>query len=90
MFRARTIRTNIAYGVRILGGASEEEQDEEVQRVVEEGLARHEGGKIMVYGGQIERVERLGELMGCQVYHSKVDTTEGKAKRVRAWQGGGL
>ena len=65
MFRARTIRTNIAYGIRILGGASEEEQDKEVQRVVEEGLARHEGGKIMVYGGQIERVEHLGELMGC-------------------------
>ncbi|KAK4458584.1 hypothetical protein QBC42DRAFT_290434 [Cladorrhinum samala] len=40
----------------------------------------------MIYGGQIERVERLGELMGCQVYYSKVNTIEGKAKRVRAWR----
>ena len=33
--------------------------------MVEKGLARYEGGKIMVYSGQIERVERLGKLMGC-------------------------
>jgi superfamily II DNA helicase RecQ len=89
LFRARTIRTNIGYRVQVLRGASEEEQDEEVQRVVEEGLGRYDSGKIMVYAGQIQRVERLGDLIGCQVYHSKVDTKEGKAQRVRAWQKGG-
>ncbi|KAM7210128.1 hypothetical protein V8F06_014490, partial [Rhypophila decipiens] len=57
----------------------------EVQRVVEGGLERYPGRKIIVYSGQIKRGERLGELLLCPVYHSKVDTAEGKARRVAEW-----
>jgi superfamily II DNA helicase RecQ len=38
-----------------------------------------------VYGGEVERVERLGETLSCPVFHSKVDTAEGKGRRWREW-----
>lgn len=53
-------------------------------------MARSEG-KLIVYGGTIGRIERLGELLSCGVYHSRVSTAEGKAQRLRAWiEGGGF
>ncbi|KAK4205856.1 DNA helicase, partial [Rhypophila decipiens] len=83
LFRQRTTRRNIAYRVERV---EEEEEEGQVQRVVEEGLERYPGGKIIVYSGRIDRGKRLGALLSCPVYYSTLDTTEGKAKRVAEWR----
>lgn len=54
-------------------------------RVVMEWMSQSREGKAIVYGGSIERVERLGEMLSCEVFHSKVDTIEGKERRLRRW-----
>lgn len=56
---------------------------------VRDGLARYEQGKVIVYSGQVERVERLAQTLSCEVYHSKVDTAAGKAQRLRVWRESG-
>jgi RecQ family ATP-dependent DNA helicase len=93
MFRSRTTRKNIAYRVRIVQAGERKEQEEEedqvVCRTVERWMRRNESGKVIVYGGSIERVERVGEMLSCEVYHSKVDTVEGKIRRLKEWMKGG-
>ncbi|KAK4441880.1 hypothetical protein QBC34DRAFT_457824 [Podospora aff. communis PSN243] len=88
-FQSRTTRGNVGYRVRRLVGASETEHDEEVRQVVKAGLERYGRGKIVMYSGQVGRAERLAELLGCAVYHSRVNTAEGKARQVQAWREGG-
>ncbi|KAK4118465.1 P-loop containing nucleoside triphosphate hydrolase protein, partial [Parathielavia appendiculata] len=83
LFRSRTTRRNIGYRVRVV--SRRDEGDREVRRVVQAGLERYSSGKIIVYGGEVERVERLGEMLSCPVFHSKVDTAEGKGRRWREW-----
>lgn len=84
LFRERTTRGNVAYQVRAVRAA---EVDEEVCRVVRQGLEQH-SGRVIVYSGEIARVERLGGLLSSGVFHSKVDTAEGKERRLQAWAEG--
>ncbi|PWI64632.1 hypothetical protein PCL_09489 [Purpureocillium lilacinum] len=87
-FRTRTTRKNIAYRVRTVSAApekQEEEEDAEVCRVVQEWLGRQEGGRVIVYGRTIPRVEKLAEALGCKRFHAKMDTVAGKAARFREW-----
>ncbi|KAK4117938.1 P-loop containing nucleoside triphosphate hydrolase protein, partial [Parathielavia appendiculata] len=53
--------------------------------VVQEGLGRYRSGKIMVYGGEVKQVERLGGVLSCPVFHRTVDTVEEKGRRLREW-----
>lgn len=88
MFRSRTTRKNIGYRVETASAApdkQEEEEDKKVCRIVRQWMDRHDSGRVIVYAGSIERVERLGEALGCGHYHAKMDTVEGKAMRLRAW-----
>ena len=87
VFRERTTRANIKYRVQWVRG---DEADKAVCTAVEAALATHEGAKVIVYGGTVARVQRLGEMLSCAVYYSAVDTVEGKAHRMRVWiEGGG-
>lgn len=70
----------IRYQRLVRGGA--------VCRAVRRGLERHGSGRVIVYGGEVAHVERLGRLLSCGVFHSKVDTAEGKERRLRAWAEG--
>ncbi|KAK5994713.1 ATP-dependent DNA helicase tlh2-like protein [Cladobotryum mycophilum] len=88
MFRWRTIRQNIEYRVEMVKAGwdeEEEEEDKRVCRMVREWLNRHEEGRAIVYGGSVERVKGLAETLGCEAYYNKIDTTEGKQRRLRAW-----
>ncbi len=93
MFRSRTTRKNVAYRVETVrakkGAEQEKTEDEKVCGVVRSWLNRHESGRAIVYAGTIERVERLADALKCERYHSKVDTAEGKATRLRVWLRGG-
>jgi RecQ family ATP-dependent DNA helicase len=92
MFRSRTTRKNIEYKVTVIKTdrkKQEKEEDEQVCRVVTRWMDGNGSDKVIVYGGSIERVERLGEMLSCETYHSKVDTTKGKEKRLKEWIGGG-
>jgi len=94
LFRARTTRKNTRYRIeRVPIGPSrqEEEEDGRVSRLVTGWRNQHADGRAIVYAGTIDRVERLGKMLGCEVYHSKVDTVAGKTRRLKAWiKGGGL
>ena len=81
LFRERITRRNVIYRVYKAAGGCKVE-DQAVCRAVQEGLLRDESGKIIVYGGQIERVERLGKMLACAVYYSGVDSVAGKARRL--------
>lgn len=86
LFRDRTRRVNVGYRVRVVEGV--EEADEEVRRVVQEMLEKYDSGRVIVYGGEISRVERLGSLLSYPVFYNKVDTREGKERRMREWAEG--
>ncbi|EXM13172.1 hypothetical protein FOTG_18366 [Fusarium oxysporum f. sp. vasinfectum 25433] len=51
-------------------------------------MNRGVSGKVIVYAGSINRVERLGQEFNCPTYWNKVDTEEGKAKRIDEWMAG--
>jgi superfamily II DNA helicase RecQ len=83
MFRARTTRGNIRY--KAVTVDDEEAREAAVERAVTDGLRHYETGRVIVYSGLVEQAERLGTLLSCPVYHSKVDTAAGKARRMREW-----
>ncbi|KJZ70997.1 hypothetical protein HIM_09608 [Hirsutella minnesotensis 3608] len=92
MFRSRTTRKNIAYRVEIVGAQAnrqEEEEDDKVCQIVARWCGRREKGRVIVYAGSIERVERLGEALGCGHYHAKMKSAEAKATRFKRWMEGG-
>ena len=64
----------------------EEEEDRKVCQIVQRWLDQHSSGRAIVYANSIERVERLGQAMGCGHYHAKSGTSEKKATRLRAWR----
>jgi RecQ family ATP-dependent DNA helicase len=83
MFRAPTTRKNIQYQVRESGPESDIDV---VCRVVQEKLEQYAApGKIIVYSSKVTQAEKLGELLGCPVYHRNVDDHIGKAQRMREW-----
>ncbi|KAF5520448.1 hypothetical protein CGCA056_v009008 [Colletotrichum aenigma] len=49
-------------------------------------LAGGRRGKAVMYAISIERVERLGLALGCAIFFSDVDSTEGKAAQLKAWR----
>jgi hypothetical protein len=70
-------------------GPEEDAEDRQVVKTVRDWLYQHSNGRVIVYASTIERVERLGERLECDVYHSKVDTAVGKEQRLRMWIEGG-
>jgi superfamily II DNA helicase RecQ len=87
LFRTRTSRANISYrAVRLQAGEDEIEAAEAEAR---RQLQQHEAGKLIIYSQRIRTAEELAERLGCPVYHSKVDTSEGKAQQIEEWLQGG-
>jgi superfamily II DNA helicase RecQ len=83
MFRVPTTRKNIQYQVRELGPES---NIGVVCQVVQEKLEQYAApGKIIVYSSRVTQAEKLGELLGCPVYHRNMDDHIGKAQRMREW-----
>ncbi|RFN54793.1 putative ATP-dependent dna helicase q1 [Fusarium flagelliforme] len=75
-------------------GSDDEEDEQEAEEnkmvygIVRDWMNRGVNGKVIVYAGSINRVERLGQGFGCPTYWNKVDTEEGKAKRMDEWMAG--
>lgn len=94
VFRERTTRTNIQYRVvRVqakAGKSAEEAEDEEVCELAKRWRRQNSQGRIMIYAVERERVDRLAARVGCPAFHSKVDTAEGKLRRLKEWKEGGL
>lgn len=71
-------------------GEEEGEEDDEVEQrvceVVQSWMAAHEHGKVIVYGGTIKRVERIGAALGCVAYWRGAGNAEEKARRIEAWR----
>lgn len=65
LFLERTTRRNVGYCVYTIRGGHKEE-DKATCKAVRRGLQGWKTGKIIVYGGQIERVERLGKLLSVE------------------------
>jgi superfamily II DNA helicase RecQ len=66
----RTVRPNIAYAVV---GYEKKEEDEEVQKLVEEKFDQHpEPGQVIVYCRKVEQAKRLAAVLGCSIYHRTV------------------
>ncbi|KDN59860.1 hypothetical protein CSUB01_11029 [Colletotrichum sublineola] len=93
MFRSRTTRKNIRYSVVDVEGHREGEEDAVEAKICEVVIAwveqlQWEGatGKAIIYADSIERVERLGETLGCPTFFSSVDSVEGKAVRLETWR----
>ncbi|KAK4095800.1 P-loop containing nucleoside triphosphate hydrolase protein [Parathielavia hyrcaniae] len=68
-----------------MGLDGREEDDAVVGQVVWERLGRYSSGKIIVCGGEVKQVERLGERWSWAVFHSRVDTSEGNEQRLQEW-----
>lgn len=52
-----------------------------------EGLGKvHDAGKVIVYGGSIERVKRIAAAMGSKEYWNKAGSAEDKARWMKEWQ----
>jgi superfamily II DNA helicase RecQ len=82
MFRIPTTRTNIRY--RVTDSGTESIEDHVCQEVA--ALSeRYQTGKVIVYGGTIERVEELGAMLGCPIYHANVADAAGKTEILRRW-----
>ena len=90
VYRSRTTRRNIAYRVEVVREPDEDgaadRVEARVKEVVEDWQSSRREGRIIVYGDTVDRVERMGVLLGCPVYHSRVDTSEGKARRLQSWR----
>lgn len=92
--RCPTGRPNIKYRVVIeeargsSRGSDEDEDPVEVEaaRIVEKWAAGCGTGKAIVYVSTRDGVERVGERLGCPVYHSKVGDNEEKRQRLETWR----
>ena len=61
--------------------------DERIQEMVQAWMEEHAEGKVIVYGGTIERVQRLAGRFGCRGYWNKAGTAEEKKRLMEAWVG---
>ncbi|KAH6867692.1 RecQ helicase [Thelonectria olida] len=95
MFREATTRRNIQYRreyrVRVnQEGEEEGEEDDAVEQrvceIVRAWTAAHEHGKVIIYGGTIKRVERIGAILGCMAYWRGAGNADEKARRIEAWR----
>lgn len=97
--RGVTTRRNVKYQVMdkevppptydVLGRLVEDKLDVLLQQVIEQKLAQYPApAKIIVYCGEVDTAERLGERFGCAVFHSNVDTRDGKLRRLADWMNG--
>ncbi|EXL40011.1 hypothetical protein FOCG_17406 [Fusarium oxysporum f. sp. radicis-lycopersici 26381] len=66
-------------------GEDEKAEDNHTVKIIREWLDKNNHSRVIVYANTIDRVEQLGRLLECSVYHSKVSTTLGKRQRLRSW-----
>ncbi|KDN64750.1 hypothetical protein CSUB01_11123 [Colletotrichum sublineola] len=92
-FRSRTTQKNIWCSVVEAQGHGKGGEDAVEAKVCEVAVAWFEKvlwekatGKAIIYADSIERLERLGEKLGCPTFFSSVDSTEGKAARLETWR----
>lgn len=92
VFRSKTTRSNIRYSVVKVESRYEEQEEEENKKVceiVQAWLGCNTEGKVIVFTGSVERVRKVGEMLGCSTYYSDIDTVKGKKKRLTGWIEGG-
>ena len=83
MFRGPTSRGNIRYQVHQVEG---ETVVKAISQVVKEKLEQYPApSKIVVYGGSVDQTIKVGEALGCPIYHRNVDSRAGKAQRMYGW-----
>lgn len=98
-FRGITRRGNVKYQVLdrdapppkhdLLGRLADDKLDEMLQELIEQKLAQYPApAKIIIYCGEVDTAERLAEKFGCGVFHSNVDTRDGKLRRLADWMNG--
>ena len=81
MFRGPTSRGNIRYQVHQVEG---ETVVEAISQVVKEKLEQYPApSKIVVYSGSVNQTIKVGEALGCPIYHRNVDSRAGKAQRMK-------
>ncbi|CAM1507686.1 Fc.00g073270.m01.CDS01, partial [Cosmosporella sp. VM-42] len=67
-------------------GEADEAMQARVCEIVRSWTAAHENGKVIVYGGTIERVQGISEALGCIGYWRGVGNGEEKAQRIEEWR----
>ena len=88
VFRSRTSRPNIQYRVikvRSTHEEQEEEEDSKICEIVQEWSEQNQEGKAIVYTGSVDRVKKVGEMLGCGTYYRGIDTAKGKKERFKTW-----
>jgi superfamily II DNA helicase RecQ len=81
MFRGATSRRNIQYQVHEVESQAVVEA---IGQIVEEKLEQYPApSKIVVYGGSVDQTIKVGEALGCLIYHRNIDSRTGKAQRTK-------
>lgn len=103
-FRSRTSRANVQYRVRKVeatvsedvfgwegtdrGGFNQAIQEEVLDLVKRKLIEYPAPSKIVIYSSSVVGADKLGEALGCEVYHRTVDSQDGKARRLKEWMNG--
>lgn len=61
--------------------------EEEVVRIVQDWVRENERGKVIVYGGTIDRVDWISKALGCVGYWSQAGSAERKQRMMASWVG---
>lgn len=79
-------------GVKVNKEGEEEGEEEEDDGVIEkvceimrEWIARHQEGKVIIYGRTIKRVQRIAKELGCPAYWRGAGDRKAKAEMVEKW-----
>ena len=93
MIRAPTTRKNIAYSViRVHADNGEEAAEAMTATVIATVTSKLREyawpAKIIIYVQRVAAAEHLADKFGCDAYFRDVDTRDGKAARLQAWQAG--
>ena len=89
-FRSRTARTNVAYRVVQMEGASRGARQhprrgtqERVVAWIQRQIPRIGSGKMVIYASSVPLVKRLAQELGCDAYHSKAIDKAGMLEAFR-------
>ena len=81
LFRARTRRGNIRYGLEDVSEYEAEEKQTAVVGLVQKKLMQYKQGKTVVYCNSVNKVKALAEALGCDAYYHEVEDREGRLER---------
>ena len=70
IFRASTVRKNVAYRVIDISGIGRKRDKEKmVLGLIQKNIRKHSTGKVVVYSNTVPKAKTIAESLGCDAYH---------------------